>query len=128
MRDAALELLAAPHRLPGVLGPLPAQDVTATLAGAQRLHRELLQASPTLLVERLRPLLRRVVIAEQAVRITPAGAALRRNRGLPGASEASAEVLHELVPPMRLGARGGQLKLVIGSAQGGAGPRPTLFF
>ena len=91
--------------------------VEAALAAAQRLHRDLQQASPAHLVDRLRPLLRRVVIAEDAVRIALAGAALRRDLGLAVASEARAEDVHELLLPMRLGARRGQLKLVIGSAQ-----------
>ena len=126
MRDAVLELLAAPHRLLGALGgPLAAQEVEATLAAAQRLHRELEEASPSGLVERLRPLLRRVVIAEEAVRITLAATALRRGLGLPPAGpEEGPEDLHELVLPIRLGARGGQLKLVIGSAQGAAPAAP----
>ena len=65
------------------------------------------------------------MIAEHAVRITLASAALRRDLGSPVASEASAEDFHEVVLPMRLGARGGQLKLVIGSAQSGPGGAPN---
>jgi hypothetical protein len=120
--DGIADLLATPNRLIEALAAEPnAAETDRAIRAARRLHKHLLESTPSIWGTHLRPILRRVVLDDGLVRIRISRAGLRSVLGLASAREDPAAEpeedgdTYELEIAARIATRGVRLKLVIGN-------------
>jgi len=111
VRNAVTGLLTDSNALLIALGGEPtAADAEQAIGSGRYLQSEIIGSTP-MACERLRPLLRRVVLDENMVQIHLTCTPLRSALGLP--AEGHEDKVHQMTIPARVTTRGNRLKLVI---------------